>query len=212
MEKHFMIDIEATGIDPKKEELLQIGIVRVVFYAGQWVPEAEFQTLVHTDRQPESEFAKVHLADLMTRCRAMPIVEAQHTRAQVLDFFRRCGATGVTDTYMMGWNAASFDLPFLVAKEVLVPSSYETVDGVDRQVGDFHYRVYEMGGAIAYAQNIHNRGGGEPAYGRDWVMTRAKELATGYGKHVITKEHDALWDCYDQINLLNGLIALGRVR
>lgn len=203
MERHFMIDIETTGIDPEKEDLLEIGIVEVQQRGSIWHPVSEFRLLQGSERQPESEFAKKHMAELYKICNGMPYLSAETLRSKVLAYLQSRGCEGAKDTYFMGWNASNFDLPFLVKKGVLVPNYYELVDGKDVMRGDFHYRVYEMGGALSLAQNV---------IGIDRSMlTKAAEAA---GKDTAPipegKEHDALYDCYKQIRILNGLIKILR--
>lgn len=202
-----MVDIEATGIDWHKEDLLQLAVLEVDydFKSGWWVPGKYFQTLQFTNRQPTSEFAKEHLAALYQLCNHTQPILPETLRSQLLNFFRSCGTKGVEDTFLMGWNASNFDIPFLVHKGVLVPSSYVTgPDGKDRQEGDFHYRIYEIGGAIQFAIDV--TGGGIQ---REELLKLAREGGSQYRKeaHVPQKDHDALFDCYDQLDLVNGLIS-----
>lgn len=204
MEKHFMIDIEATGIDPAKEALLSIGILECEFENRFWQPKRSKEWIVRCERQPESEFAKEHMTALYAKCNAAPQLTTERLRWEVLDFIRGCGTTGPDDTYFMGWNASNFDIPFLVAKGVLVPSSYELgPDGKDRMVGDFHYRIYEMGGALSLTQNARC------TWDRKTITEMAKELQPRFPMPP-GKQHDALFDCYHQLHLLNGLLELVR--
>lgn len=208
MEKHFMIDIEATGIDPAMEDLLSVGVLEVEFDGSFWQPKNAGEWFCHTTRKPESQFAKEHMVELYERCNALPSAPPykrhQTMRDCLLNFIRSCGTTGAIDTYFMGWNASNFDLPFLVAKGILQTNRYETgPDGKDRMVGDFHYRVYELGGAVSLAQNVCSK------------MDRGAllEVARGMAPRIFPaqgKKHDALYDCYTQLQLLNGLIALMR--
>lgn len=197
-----MIDIEATGIDHAKEDLLSIGLLEADWDGKRWLAGASKEWFVHTDREPESQFAKEQMAELYAKCRAAPVLTTERLRWEVLEFLRSHGTTGATDTYFMGWNASNFDLPFLVAKGILVPSSYATVDGKDQQVGDYHYRVYEMGGAISLAQNVKEEE-------REKLIERAREALPVLDSPA-GKKHDALHDCYTQLHLLNGLIQICR--
>jgi hypothetical protein len=67
-----MIDIEATGIDPTKEELLAVGILECTWDGNFWQPGRAKEWVLHTDRQPESEFAKEHMTALYAKCNAAP--------------------------------------------------------------------------------------------------------------------------------------------
>lgn len=200
MEKHFMIDIETTGIDPTKEDLLQVGILELNLVNGRWAYGRSLELLQHSGRRPMSSFAKEHMAALYDKCNAAPWISPEELRAKILAFFRECGAEP-PNVYLMGWNASNFDVPFLVHNRVLVPSSYVPgPEGKDVMVGDFHYRIYELGGAVSLAQNILGY------QDRNALLKTAKgmfEMALPAGK-----EHDALYDCYAQTQLLNGLIAM----
>ena len=68
MEKHFMIDIETTGIDHTKEDLLSIGILEAEFSQRYWRPGRSKEWIVRCERKPESEFAKEHMAALYEQC------------------------------------------------------------------------------------------------------------------------------------------------
>lgn len=207
MEKHFMIDIETTGIDPIKEDLLQIGVLEVDYdeAAGFWTPGRSFELIQHTNRKPESEFAKKHMAALYERCNVAAITWPSDVRGRLLHFFRECGAN-TPDVYLMGWNASNFDVPFLVHKNCLRPSEYETdAEGKDVRVGDFHYRIYEIGGAVSLAQN---------ALGYSDRNALTEDALAAYPEIEMPegKEHDAIYDCYRQLRLLNGLIRMTRER
>lgn len=198
-----MIDIEATGIQPEKEELLSIGILEATWDGQFWKPGRSKEWIVRCERQPESEFAQREMAALFAKCNAAPEMSSQRLRWEVLQFLRACGTSGPLDTYMMGWNASNFDLPFLAAKGLLDGCHYEMVDGKDQLVGDYHYRVYEIGGAVSLAQNACKEADREKLIAD--ARAKAPDSFVPEGK-----KHDALWDCYDQLKLLNGLIIMAR--
>ena len=80
MEKHFMLDIESTGIDSSKEDLLQIGILEADFDGNKWVAGRTLEIIQHTDKKPESVFAKEHMAKLYEVCNRAPKWEAENIR------------------------------------------------------------------------------------------------------------------------------------
>lgn len=201
-----MLDIETTGIDPKKEELLQVGILEVDIEGGYWQPGRSLEITVPCFAQPKSSFAKEHMVALYRKCNELyhRIGERspESIRAQILKFFNDCGAVS-PEVYIMGWNASSFDIPFLVEKQCLIPSSYVSIPGdKDVQVGDVHYRVYEMSGAISIAQNVLK-------LNRKTLLERAE---TAYDMKLPKggKQHNALYDCYQQTKVLNGILKLVR--
>lgn len=202
MEKHFMLDIESTGIDPGSEELLQVGLLEVDFVDGYWVPGRDYEMTHHTDRKPESSFAKEHQAALYEKCNAAPVIPVEVSRDTILSFLKDCGVNP-PDVYLMGWNASNFDVPFLVEKKHLRRSTYVIgPDGKDIRVGDFHYRIYELGGAISLAQNVLG------CADREQLIEAAKAAYPMPARE--GREHDALFDCYEQLRILNGLIKLMR--
>jgi hypothetical protein len=200
-----MIDIESTGIDSNVEDLLQIGVVEVNFVDGFWKPCRTFEHLCYTWKNPESEFAKTHMAGLYARCQTIDQSEnrPELIRSRLLNFFKSCGAVS-PEVYFMGWNASNFDIPFLVAKSVLRPSKYVTGDdGKDVMVGDFHYRIYEMGGAVALAADVIG-------VSKARCVELIKEALAAYPEIDLPNgaAHDAIYDCYKQIRILNGLIRM----
>lgn len=201
MEKHFMLDIETTGIDPAKEDLLQIGILECDFTKeGYWQPGRSFELLQGSGRQPENEFAKKFMAPLYKRCNQAPYQIPADIRYQIKKFFNECGAIA-PNVYLMGWNASNFDIPFLCHHGILKPNYYETsYDGKDIMRGDFHYRVYEIGGSVSLAQNVMQK------QDRKLFLEEVQSLPQRFALPAQREQHDALFDCYKQLHLLNGLI------
>src|ERR1041384_482286 len=119
MEKHFMIDIETTGIDPTKEDLLQIGVLELTFSGSYWLPGRSLEITQHSGRKPGSEFAKKHMTALYERCNKAEWRSPESIRAELLEFFGACGEKA-PNIYAMGWNASNFDLPFLYHHRCLV--------------------------------------------------------------------------------------------
>lgn len=199
-----MIDIEATGIDPAREELLSVGILEVEWNGNFWVAGRGREWIVRYEGEPQSEFAKEHMVELFRKCNDAPLLTTERLRWEVLEFLRSCGPKGCDDTYFMGWNCSNFDLPFLIAKGVLQAGRYETIDGKDKMVGDFHYRIYEMGGAVSLTQNVKSY------KDRGKLLADARDMDVEPKAFPPGKQHDALYDCYTQLKTLNGLIKIAR--
>jgi hypothetical protein len=200
----FMIDIETTGIDPETNDLLQIGIVAVRFARdGYWHKGNSFQTFHHTDMVPQSEFAKEHMAELFEQCRKQPLAKPETIRGEIIDFcYKEIGRPAMI--HFMGWNAGIFDLPFLVNKSILWPPGYETVNGKDKKIGDFHYHVYDLNGSLDLLKNVLMEDSSKKV--QDYLDT-----LKGYPKYELpkdTKEHDAVFDCINQLNTLNAAISV----
>jgi hypothetical protein len=199
--KHFMLDIESTGPHPE-DSALQVGLVEVDYDGVRWCPGRELEFALHHPGQPETAFAKKKLRALYTRCNAEPPQTVEAYRAKMLDFFRECGVTG-QEVRIMGMNAAMMDVPLLNHHRLLERPGYLQIPGEDREVavGDHHYRVYEIVGALSFAANLLGIGSSE-------VKDRAWALA---GSDSIPGEvHDAIYDCHRQIRLLNGALQLVR--
>lgn len=199
-EKHFMIDIESTGVDLQKDSVLEIGIVEIDFRVGFWRPGRQFHTFVHSPRQPESEFAKNHMAEVYKQANLAPKKTVEEIRQMIISWLRSCGVEG-HKVLFTGWNAANFDVSMLNTQGYLKRPGYETVDGKDREVGDHHYRVYEMCGAIQLACDVLQ----QPYNSFKERIKSAFDMPLPEGK-----QHDAIYDCYVQIKMLNGLIKVMR--
>lgn len=205
-----MIDIETTGIDPATNDLLEIGIVRMVMNnRGYYEPHERYRRVFYSPRKPESSFAKEHMVALYAEANKAPLVETSIIRADILKFFELCGATKRDDVEFCGWNASSFDIPFLHAKGLLKAPGYEPgPDGKDMPVGDHSYRYYEMGGAVSLVQDMIGEG-----IPRKEVIRMAEVLGQAKSTNIEVgpgKDHDAIFDCLKQIKLLNGLLAMSR--
>lgn len=198
-EKHFMIDIESTGVDFVKDDVLEIGVVEIDFSGGYWVPGRVFHTFLHSIRKPESQFAKERMEAVYRSANASTVTTEQ-ARHWLLSWLKQCGKVG-HDVLFVGWNAANFDVSMLNAKGILKRPGYETIDGKDIQVGDHHYRVYEMCGAIQLACDVLLK----PYEDFKEHIKTAYDMPLPEGK-----EHDAIYDCYMQIKMLNGLIKVMR--
>lgn len=200
-DKHFMLDIETTGVSLDTDDVLEIGVVEMLPTDDGWAAGREFHQVVHSTRQPTSEFAKKHMPAVYAASNKASPLAFSVIRGLLTIFFAECGKTG-HDVLICGWNAANFDVPFLQKKGFLVPPGYLTVDGKDTQVGDHHYRVYEMCGAFQLMADV-----------KRLSYEQVKEAAAKAFPSSLPagKDHDAIYDCHKQIKLLNGLIAMGRI-
>jgi len=203
-----MIDIETTGIQKETHELLEVGIVEMIpTHHGFWKPGRTFHKLQHTGRQPDSQFARENMSELYARCNDTPPVLKESFRAEMIEFFEECGAIEPAQRIICGWNASNFDIPFLEHHGYLVKPGYETDSdtGADYEVGDYNYRIYEMGGALHFVSNLEifdaTDDDNRKAYFEGITHHDPLFIQLPEGK-----EHDAIWDCYNQIKILNGLL------
>ena len=193
----FMIDIETTGVDLKSDKILQIAMVAVkLSKSGYWTPLGEFNFYQHADDQPSNPFAKKHMVEVYERSNKAEYIDPVEVRKMLLGFFEKYH--GISPVHFLGWNAAGFDIPFLVRDKYLQKSRYEKVDGEFSLVGDFHYRIYDIGSILQF---VRDQMGIQRDVLTDVAQKIYPELPLPEGK-----EHDALYDCYKQIRILNGLI------
>jgi hypothetical protein len=193
--KLFMIDIETTGVEPAKEEVLQIALIEMNFLGGYWEKGKTFNVFLHTDRQPTTKFALEHMKEIYAKCNQAPKVAPAEIRQRIIRFCEECGAS-TPNIFFAGWNAGIFDIPFLEHHGFLVPAKYIN----DQLVGDCHYRIYEISGALNLVANIR---------GHNEINTVLKE-AQKMGPKLEGNRHDALYDCERQMNILNALIQMMR--
>ncbi len=185
--KHFMLDIETTGIDPLADTVLEIGILEVEFGTnGFHNPGRAFQRTLHYSGTPQSEWVRTNHAVLLKRCRKVPRIEAHKVREEILGFFRACDVKG--PAMLMGLNLNSLDIPFMRSHGYLTKE-------------DAHYRVYELKGSFNTAAEV--------------LMIDSKELFRRAAQACPEiepqgKPHEALYDCYSQLKTLNGVLRLLR--
>jgi hypothetical protein len=208
-EKMLMLDIETTGIDPACEDLLQIGMLEMTWEKDHWEGGKQLSYVVFSNRAPVTSFAREHMKGLYELCNVAPRLNVRFTRRVVLDFAQSCGQTP-PNLRFCGWNAGIFDVPFLVAKGVLKPTGYKTVDGQDVRIGDFHYRIYDLQAALRFVAD---------AFGVEVAGGSGQTAVAGLAKNPYQcplpdgkTDHDALYDCVKQLNLLNDLLATVRSR
>lgn len=208
-ENHFMVDIETTGVDQKTDDILQVGAIELEQVSnGFWHPTGKiFDWTLHNKRQPESDFAKKHMKELYLKCNE---VGEQFNLEFIADKFREFIHGGYYGTHMepkffMGWNASNFDMPFLFNKGILTPSFYDKNPdtGKEQLYGDAHYRIYEQTGSVQFVADL-------TGLDRKTIEALAMDLNPTHIKLPKGKEHDALYDCYKQTIMQNGLIQIAR--
>lgn len=198
--KMFMLDLETTNTTNfEEEDILQIGLLELNANSeGFWVPGKSFSMDVHTDKKPRTNWDRENLGFLFARCANVEKKDATQIRQEVVDFIKSCGSTGMAN--LCGLNATILDVPFMAAKKYL---HAPTRDDQNQIHGDYHYRVYEMSGAISLAQDVLNIRERNSVIKAALFAYPEMELPPG-------QQHEALFDCYSQTRMLNGLIRLLR--
>lgn len=193
--KLFMLDIETTGIDPACEEILQIAVIEMNFIGGLWEKGKTFNFFQNTKRTPDTKFAQEHMKEIYDKCQKSPAVPATEVRKKLMAFFEECGAKA-PNIFLCGWNAGIFDVPFMATHGYLSPAKYVN----DQLLGDCHYRIYEISGALNLVANV--RGNNEI----NLVLKEAQKKSP----KLEGNRHDALFDCERQMHILNALIQMVR--
>ena len=196
MKKQFMLDIETTGVDPDIDDVLQIALLELNFNDDHWEKGQHFNFFQHTDRKPESPFAKQHMLGLFERCQNTPYTSVDKVRQQILDFTKDCGAAS-PNVYICGWHVGIFDLSFLGQHKYFKVAQYNK-DGVLE--GDCHYRTYEISGALQLVANLTQTSDLNSLVRRS---LEDSELPEG-------QRHDALYDCERQLCIMNGLLKIAK--
>lgn len=186
--QYFHVDIESTGTDIESDDILQIAFLQCVYEDSYWKTLKHFEFIEHSDKKPSDRFAVEHLSELYKLANEQVNWQRSVRRGQIIDFFESCGAQA-NERFLMGKNIASFDIPFLLHDEYL-------------KRGDFHYRLFDVNSALTLAESVT---GIEKNILIDIALERAPTPNLPSGK-----EHHALFDCYRQTRLLNGLIYILR--
>ena len=205
--RYVMLDIETTGVDQEKDSILQIGLLEVELVNGEYVPGHSLQFELGYPGKPENDFAKKNMVALYAKCNKLPVLGSRNYRDRILAFFTAIGMKP-EDVEIMGLNASTFDLPFVQKRGILRPSGYFTLpNGSEIRVGDTHYRMYELTSAIKFAMDV-------TGLDEEKVKAEAYRYAAGVSYRTEYEEkgkkHEALYDCYHQLKVLNGLLQLVR--
>ncbi len=187
----YMIDIETTGLE-QNCEILQCAVLEMIptedklYLPGNMIEFIQFQK----DR-PTTDFQKEHQQALFRRCNTTPYVDPKAINHLMTRFFLGSGSS--EQPRLCGWNIGVFDLDRLKANGWLMPDQY-------------HFRTYEMAGAIELAIDISR-------LRREDVLSAARFRSTDHRKLVADRgAHDAVYDCFQQLDLLNGLIKVMRAK
>lgn len=204
MEKHYMIDIETTGVNKETDDILEVALIELSYEYPYWYPTSKvFHRVLHSKRTPQDSFAKEHMSELYKKCNEQDENEDYNKLCTDLTMFLHNGADQGDPKFFMGWNASNFDIPFIFKKNILTPSYYEDTEDGQKLLGDVHYRIYEQTGALNLASNVSG-------FSRKLVKKLAEELNPTDVILPEGKSHDALYDCYWQLILMNGLIEITR--
>lgn len=190
--KQFMLDIETMGLNPKTDDVLQIGVIELVKGGDIYRVGKTYQITLYTDQDiaTKDKWIRDNHVELYALCKEKgSYLPPEMVREYLLWFFQKECGLGNEKPVLVGLNLMSLDIPFLVEKGYLKTS-------------DFHYRVNELTGAINQATDVLG-------VDRETLFTRAHEAAPEIVLPV-GKKHEALYDCFSQLKTMNGMIRLLR--
>lgn len=207
MTQYVMIDIETTGLDHKKDDILQVGILPFYYdvEVGFYRPQKGLEITLPSRKTPADGFAKEHMSELYAECNELAasisvteeLYDVESVRAKLLDFVSHLGVE-TKQIVSSGMNHTNFDFQFLAAKGLLFPS-------------DFHYRSLEINSILMYST--------ETMLNKEGAKRTPKEVQTDAGNcsdykgwvpelfsdDLVWKNHRALSDCYWQLRVVGGL-------
>jgi hypothetical protein len=194
--KYFMTDIESMGTNFDEDDIIQIAFLELNRAAdGTYIPGDSLSKTLYTSQKPKNDWIANTHRDLLEVCRRTPRSTPEKVRNEIVSFFRWCGVN--EPALLMGLQATTFDVPYLVHKGYL---KKPTQDANNALVGDYHYRIYELKGAFNLAQDVL---GVDSKTLYQLAERAAPEMELPQGK-----AHEALYDCYRQAKVLNGVIRL----
>lgn len=196
----FMLDIETTGLDIVRDQVLEIGIVHVVKKDRFWMPKEELCLTIYSDQVPQTDFARKYQEKLYKKANRSKLKKPGTIREKILEFFKKNSKKDQLPV-IMGKNAGGFDIPFLVQNGYLVKEKkyYGKKKDVLYTKSDISHRVYDISSLIYYIQDM-NKG-----------ISRKEVIELAIRRYPLPKkiekmEHNAIYDCYEQLSILNGLL------
>lgn len=210
----FMLDIETTGLDNKKDDILEIGIMAITREdGGLWTYYRHWEDLVPSPVKPnpEDKFAMEHMQALykLSNDRFTELgdyIDPAFLRTTIRGWMMEClVSAGIVESFekikpvdivMCGWNVSTFDLPFMVEKGYLSSK-------------DYSYRVHEQSGGLHLAMSVLDMT-------REKLIDLAKFLQVLPGGEAVSldgmSKHRAMYDCVDQAKTENALIRMLKVK
>lgn len=199
----FMIDIETTGVDKEKDDIIEIGIVHAkrMEFGLFFVPKRVYHRTLPTDKEP-SEWAKGYPGQvtIFKQCQEKFLrgerndaTSMRFLREELQAFFER---SGVKSPMLSGLNIVGFDIAFLKR------------DGILKD-GDHNYRSWCLTPLIETI--CHVNGVDSQASKEREKVTEHLEKATPFDLYVPGSEggeHTAIYDCQKELRVLNSIIAM----
>lgn len=179
--RYFSIDIETTGLDPEKDQILEIGIIYDDLNKKRREDELKgFHCYIEHERTEGNIYAiclnnKI-LERIKNKEKGYLYLKKEGVVEEILDFLRRIKYNNSDRMVLAGKNVASFDLKFL-----------ERLPGWKENI-KVHHRVLDPG--MLYVTK------------EDEVPPDLKKCKVRAGFSSVEVSHTALEDALDVVNLL----------
>lgn len=180
-EKMVMIDLEMTGVVAKRDDILQIAMIKLKLDGIEYKADGEPLVIyMKTDKKPSNDFHEKYLKDIFVKANESD-VDAEKAKSMITDFlgdYKGSVATG---------DAIQSDMSFLIEKGCVDVG--DIVDG-NPVSGTFHYEMFDINPIKCLARTKVGQ------------KEDKKELGLDDGIH------DALVDCQNQLKELNHFIGI----
>ena len=142
-EKLIAVDCEMTGVVTKRDDLLQVAMVKCELKDNQYVPGDSLVIYLHTDKKPTKEFDFKYLQGIFKKCNES-MVDAEQAKQAVHDFL------GDWKGKVMPFgDCVPTDVAFLLEKGL---ADCPDIGDEGPITGTFHYEFFEMNGIKALAR------------------------------------------------------------
>jgi len=178
-DKMVMVDLEMTGVQPKRDKILQIAMIKLELQNLQYI-EVEKPLVIYmkNDGKPSNAFHKKFLSHIFEKCNQSDVTNemaAKQIEDWMGDWAGKCIPVG---------DCVITDLNFLSENGLIKPN-----DIVDEKPvpGTFHYEIFDLNGVKCIAR---------------------QKAGSKFDKDLPLDEniHDALPDCRNQTLELNAFI------
>lgn len=176
-----MIDCEMTGLNIPKDDIIQVAALKLQLKGNQYmIVDEPFNQFIHTDKEPESEFARTHMTEIYRKAQESKLNYqdiATLLKVWLGDWAGKVSPTG---------DCVSTDIMFLASKGVITTSYY---DGDTPVEGTFFYEQFDLNPLKAVARTV---------------------AGSKFDKQLkrLPGDHDALIDCKNQAMELNAFLGL----
>lgn len=235
VEKKLMVDIETIGTDYRLNDarILQVSALELIYKesTGFWHPGRDINIYISCQESPTNDFQTKYQEQLFKICnqvaegsnllpysyivpeksRVLFAANYEEARQQLLSWLEECKFE--LPVKLVGQNAGTFDLPWLNYFGILMKLER---DKDNNSIGEAHYRVYDLNSVVEFTADVEQLDRTDvqriaEIYGKKSCkfpeIEQTREQIETYGE-MNFDSHNSLFDCYKQLQILNGLIRM----